>query len=469
MNGTTTELAQFVAGLKIAGSDANVPADVVERAKTLIADTIGISIRARYDADSTEAVMTAIDRLGLSGGSASVFGEPRSFTPLGAAIINGTLAHSLDFDDTHASASTHSSAPIMPAALAAAEMCGASGADVVAGVIAGYEVQLRLALALVPKDHYERGFHPTATCGVFGAAAAAGRVMGLSALEIENAFGAAGSQASGSMQFLANGSWNKRFHVGHACGNGLMAATLASQGYKGSSEAFEGKAGFLRAYAPNPKIELATKDLGKQWQTLNLAVKPYPTCRYSHAAMDALIDLRNTNDVKTDDIESVEIGLPKMGWKIIGDPVEAKQAPTNVVDGQFSMPFCAAVALREGKMAWDDYDRHLTDADTMSLCKRINTVVDARPEAEFPVNMSAVVRLTTKAGEHEAFVIVPKGEPSNFVSAEEISSKFMGLVEPYLSQSDAKTLLKSLLSLDKKKDIKDIMAISRAAQIREVA
>jgi len=469
MTGTTRQLSEFVAALNVSGTEANVPAEVVDRAKVLIADTIGISIRARHDADSTAAVMNAIDKLGLAGSGASVFGEPRSFTPLGATIINGTLAHSLDFDDTHASASTHSSAPIMPAAIAAAEMCGASGADVVAGVIAGYEVQLRLALALVPKDHYERGFHPTATCGVFGAVAAAARVMGLSADQIENAFGAAGSQAAGSMQFLENGSWNKRFHVGHASGSGLMAAVLASEGYKGSSQAIEGKAGFLRAYAPNPKIELATAGLGDTWETMNLAVKPYPTCRYSHAAMDALIDLRNTNDVATDDIESVEIGLPKMGWKIIGDPIEAKRTPANVVDGQFSMPFCAAVALREGKMAWDDYDRHLSDADTMSLCQRINTVVDDKPEAEFPRNMSAVVRLTTKAGEHEAFVIVPKGEPSNFVSSEEVRSKFMGLVEPYLTGAQAEDLLASLLALDKQSSINDIMAISRAAQVREVA
>jgi len=478
MNDTTQKLAQFASSLGVNGASraaapvVNVPEDVVARARVLVADTISIGIRARFDTDSTESIVSSMRDLGMTGGSgatATVFGDAEHYTPMAAALVNGTLAHSLDFDDTHAEGSIHASAPILPAALAAAEISQASGADFIAGVIAGYEVQLRLSLALVPKLHYERGYHPTATCGVFGAAAAAARVMGLSAEQIENAFGACGSQAAGSMQFLVNGSWNKRFHVGHAAASGLTSAVLASNGYKGSAEPIEGPAGFLNAYSPAPVIARATEGLGEDWETMNLAVKPYPTCRYSHAAIDALIDLRSANDVKSEDVESVEIGMSETGRRIIGEPEAEKRAPANVVDGQFSMPFCAAVALREGGMVWDDYDRHLGDADTLSLCQRISTVVDEKAQAEYPANMSSVVRLKTKHGEFESFVIVPKGEPSNFVSDEEIRSKFMGLVEPYLTNAQAEDLLGSLLALDKQPGINDIMAISRAAQVREVA
>ncbi len=443
MTAITRQLAQFAADLSI----ENIPTPVIERARILIADTVAISIRARHDAESTASVVATANALGHIG-QCTVFGDAQGYGAHAAALINGTLAHSLDFDDTHASASLHSSAPILPAALAAAQQCGASGADLVAGVIAGYEVQIRLALALNPQAHYDRGFHPTATTGTFGAAAAAARVMGLSADQIENAFGAAGSQAAGSMQFLENGSWNKRFHVGHASANGLMAATLAANGYIGSSAAIEGSRGFLQAYAPDPDMSLAAADLGDVWQTLNLAVKPYPTCRYSHAAMDALIAMRAANDIDYRDIDAVEVGLSEVGWKIIGDPEPAKRKPASIVDGQFSMPFCAAVVLRQGGLGWDDYNTHLTDTDTQQLCSRVSTVVESRAEAEFPKNMSASVSVMTRHGRLESFVQIPKGEPDNFVTDTEIKAKFDGLVGPYMSDSDADQLLRTLLTLD---------------------
>ncbi|MGY8960684.1 MAG: MmgE/PrpD family protein, partial [Alphaproteobacteria bacterium] len=263
------------------------------------------------------------------------------FAPPAAALINGTMAHSLDFDDTHAEGSLHSSAPIVPAALAAAEMAGASGKDFIAAIVAGYEVQIRLSLALGPSDHYDRGFHPTATCGVFGATVAAGKLLGLDAAAMENAFGVALSQAAGSMQFLADGAWTKRSHVGQAAQNGLMCAVLASEGFVGPLQAIEGERGFLHAYAPNGDVSKVMEGLGETWRTLELAVKPYPSCRYTHAAMDALAELRRDHDFDIEDIDSIEIGLPETGWKIVGHPAVDKQNPTSIVDGQFSMPFCA--------------------------------------------------------------------------------------------------------------------------------
>ena len=154
--------------------------------------------------------------MGMAAGNSGVFGDAARYTPAGAALLNGALAHSLDFDDTHAAGSLHPGAPVIPAALAAGEMAGASGADVLAGIVAGYEVTCRVALALPAGEHYDRGFHPTATCGAFGAAAAAARVFGLSAEQVEGALGTVLSQCAGSLQFLANGAWTKRFQVGWA-------------------------------------------------------------------------------------------------------------------------------------------------------------------------------------------------------------------------------------------------------------
>ena len=202
----------------------------------MVFDTVGIALRARHDTDSTPSLLAAVAKLGLAGGAATVIGDVDSYTPPGAALINGALAHSLDFDDTHAGGSVHVSAPIVPAALAAAELAGADGARLLAAIVAGFEVQIRLSMALDPHEHYKRGFHPTATCGTFGATAAAANIFGLDREQIESAFGICLSQAAGSLQFLADGAWSKRFQVGHAAMCGLTAASLASEGFRGPAE-----------------------------------------------------------------------------------------------------------------------------------------------------------------------------------------------------------------------------------------
>lgn len=457
MAAITLELARFVAGL----SYKTLPLEVRDRAKALALDVVGIMLRARHDADSTRPMISAAGRLGLTGGICTVIGDVQGYTPPGAAMLNGTLAHSLDFDDTHAPGSLHPSAPIVPAALAAAEMTGADGKALIAATVAGYEVQIRLALALDPAAHYDRGFHPTATCGAFGAAAAAGRLLGLDANGHANAFGIVLSMSAGSMQFLVNGAWTKRSHVGHAAMCGLIAATLAREGYLGAADAIEGKWGFLHAYAPDAGAGKVVEGLGRRWETMKIAVKPYPSCRYSHAALDGIFALVREHGIRADDVEEVLIGLPEPGWKIIGDPEPAKQSPKSVVDGQFSMAFCAAVALRSGGFVWDDYARHLHDAATLAFCRKVRTRVDAKAQADFPEEMSASVLIRTTRGDHETYVRIPKGEPSNFLSPQELRAKFDGLTAPYLSSRRRDALARALLALDDAQDIGAVLKLTR--------
>ncbi|MBI3916982.1 MAG: MmgE/PrpD family protein [Betaproteobacteria bacterium] len=457
MSAITRQLAQFVAGI----SYATLPVEVRERVKALTLDLAGIMLRARHEAESTPAMISAAGRLGFTGGTCTVIGDAAGYTPAGAAMLNGTLAHSLDFDDTHAPGSLHPSAPIVPAALAAAEMAGADGKAAIAAIVAGYEVQIRLSLALDPAAHYDRGFHPSATCGAFGAAAAAGRLLGLDAEGCANAFGIVLSMAAGSMQFLVNGAWTKRSHVGHAAMCGLIAATQASEGYKGAANAIEGKWGFLHAYAPAADAAKVVDGLGRRWETLKIAVKPYPSCRYTHAALDGILALARTHAIQADEVEAVTVGLPEPGWKITGDPEPAKQSPASVVDGQFSMAFCAAVALRSGGFVWDDYARHLGDPVTLALCKRVWTKVDPSAQADFPAEMSASVRIKTTRGEFETYVRVPKGEPANFLSAAELRAKFDGLAGPYLSAPRREALAQALLALDEAQDIGALLRLAR--------
>ena len=461
MGEITRRLAEFASHLDY----ETLPGAVKERTKALIADHIAIAYRARQEAAISPSIVSALERLGMGAGKGSVIGDTKSYAPPAAAFFNGALAHCLDFDDTHARASLHPSAPIVPAALAAAEMVSANGRDCIAAISAGYEVQIRLSLALGPSAHYARGYHPTATCGVFGAAAAAGRILGLTTEEMVHAYGLCGSQAAGSMQFLADGAWNKPFHVGYAAMSGLIAASLAGEGFRGAADAIEGSAGFLASYAPAPEPGEAIRALGADWETLEIAVKPYPSCRYGHAAMDALIALRADHDLDSDAVESVRIGLPQTGWRLIGDPESEKQNPRNYVDGQFSMPFVAAVALREGGMSWDSYAAHLEDPRTRALCRRISSVVDREVESHFPAHMAGSAKVRTRDGQELGkLVVIAKGEPENFPASAELRAKFDGLIGHYLPGEGSDALARALDAFESVERAADALALSRAPQ-----
>ena len=439
----TTDLSAFTANIRL---DA-LPQPVVARARLLLLDLAGNIVRARHDAESTPPLLAAARALGLAAGNSAVFGDTARYTPAGAALLNGALAHSLDFDDTHAEASLHPGAPVIPAALAAGEMAGASGADILAAIIAGYEITCRLALALPAAEHYQRGYHPTATCGVFGAAAAAARVFGLGDNQVADALGIALSQSAGSLQFLANGAWTKRFQVGWAAMSGLAAATLAREGFKGAADALEGKHGFLRAYAPNPRPERATEQLGAEWELMRTAVKPYPSCRYGHAGIDAALALRAELALQPDEIEHVTLGLPTSGMLLVGAPAEKKANPENVVDGQFSGPFVIATALVTGKMGWDSY-AHLTDPAVRALLPRIACENDNDAQAEYPANMSAKLTLQARGQTYTRMVKIPKGEPANFLTDAELRAKFHDLATPVLGNDQTARLADALLAID---------------------
>jgi len=460
MDNTSDSLASFASQLDY----DKIPIIVRERAKVLILDMIGVALRSRYDAESTSSLLEAAKHLGYCGGNCSVIGDLDRYTPPGAAFINGTLAHSLDFDDTHAAGSIHPSAPIVPAVFAAAEMVGASGRDVIAAIIAGYETQIRLSLALGPAEHYKRGFHPTATCGIFGAAAAAGCVLKMTSKQIVSAFGIALSQSAGSMQFLHEGGWTKRSHVGQASMNGLIAAIMAREGFRGAIDPMEGKAGFLSIYSPNSDLTKAIKGLGEHWETMSIAIKPYPSCRYSHAPLDGIRKLMIDQNISANEVLNVSIGVSQTAWDIIGGPVEQKQNPRSIVDGQFSMPFCAAVVIREGNMVWDNYSSHINDVATLALCKKIETKIGEKAEAEFPRNMAGSVKMTTARGEFETYVKVPKGEPENFVTELELRTKFDGLVKPYLGKTPTAMFADSILMMEQEQSITKVLNQSHPSQ-----
>src|SRR6201997_991330 len=424
----TATLAAYVANLRF----DDIPPHVLERAKILTLDFLGSAVRARRDAESTPSLLKMLEALALDGkGEATVFGDARTFTPAVAALLNGALGHSLDFDDTHADSSLHASAPVVPAAFAVGEMVGASGREVLTAIVAGYEVCCRLGNALDPTSHYARGFHPPAPAGPYGAAAAASRLFGLSQAQIVAAFGVSGSQAAGSLQFLVNGAWNKRYQVGAAAMNGVIAASLARSDFVGSTESIEGKHGLLVGYSDDAHPDKAVAGLGSTYETMKIGVKPYPSCRYTHAALDAIIAMRREHNLTPDQVKRVEIGLHRNGITLTGDAA-TKRYPRSVVGGQFSMFFTGAVALDQGRFGWDDYER-LGDAAIDALAERFDVVQDDRLEIGRSHPFGARVSIETDDGVHERLYADPSGEPSSFPGRAAMQQKFLTLARPVLA------------------------------------
>jgi 2-methylcitrate dehydratase PrpD len=451
----TATLAAYVANLKF----ADIPHAVRERAKILTLDFLGSAIRARRDAESTPALLQMLQALALDGaGLSTVFGDNRSWTPAVAALLNGALGHSLDFDDTHADSSLHPSAPVVPAAFAVGELVGASGRDVLTAIVAGYEVCCRLGNALDPTSHYARGFHPTATAGTYGAAAAAAKLFGLSTQQIIAAFGVSGSQAAGSLQFLVNGAWNKRYQVGAAAMNGVIAATLARNEFIGATQSIEGVHGLLVGYSDNAHPDKAVAGLGEIYETMKIGVKPYPSCRYTHAALDALITMRREHNLTPDQVKRVEVGLHRNGITLTGDAA-TKRHPTSIVGGQFSMFFTGAVALDQGRFGWDDYAR-LDDTSVNALADRFDVVQDDRLEIGRSHPFGARVAITTDDGVHERLHADPSGEPSSFPDARAMQQKFLQLARPVLD-GGAEKFADAILSLETFEQVEAATALGR--------
>ncbi len=285
-------------------------------------------------------------------------------------------------------------------------------------------------------------------------------MLGLDAAQTVSAFGVAGSQAAGSLQFLANGAWNKRWQVGAAAMNGLTAAVLAGEGFVGAAEAIEGVHGLLRGYSDGADPSRLVRGLGEAWETLNIAVKPYPCCRYAQAALDCIIALRAEHGFAAADVREVEIGLHRNGVVLVGEPAAAKRRPRNVVDGQFSMPFTAAVALDQGGFGWDDY-RRLGEPVLESLCDRVTVRRDEAVEAASPHPFGGRVRIVTAAGAFERSARDPSGEPDSFPDDHALRGKFLGLASPVLGEQ-AKRLADAILTLDRFADVGDALTSARA-------
>jgi 2-methylcitrate dehydratase PrpD len=430
----TRELVNFLHGVR----PETLPHEVLDRARYFLLDYLAVTVRGSQE-ESARCVQRMIQRAAPgtpAANCATVIGTPIRTLAVYAAFANGTASHGIEQDDTHSGGSIHLGTTMYSAALALAETMQETASEVfLAAVVAGYEAAARLAMALQPKEHYALGFHPTKTCGVFGAAITASKLLRLTEEQTLAAVGIAGSMAAGSMEFLAEGAWTKRIHPGLAARNGIEAALLASEGFAGPRHIFEGRDGFLHAYSRNPVPEHLTAGLGNSYEILHTAVKPHACCRYMQGPIDAVLALTREHTIQPEQVSRIEVAVLEAGWAIIAEPGDQKYNPQSVVDAQFSMPFGAAVSVICGAAGLDQFTlEQVRSPHVRDMMKKVVLVKDLRLEENFPREWPARVTIQLQDGqEHESFVRYPKGDPENPLTWDEMEAKFRSLAGTVLA------------------------------------
>jgi 2-methylcitrate dehydratase PrpD len=447
MEPLTRTLVHFSHALKF----ADLSSEVVQQTKCLLLDYLGVTV-AGTRTESAQAVYRMLnDPYDLGPRPCTIIGTYARSSPGRAALANGTAAHSVELDDTHQAGSIHLGVVMFSVAIAISEIQPKVDTEqFVAAVVTGYEVAARLAMALQPKLHYELGFHPTATCGVFGAAVTAAKLLGLSEDQMLSSVGIAGSMAAGSLEFLSDGSWTKRLHAGLAAQNGILAAKLAAEGFRGPASILEGRDGFLSAYSPDAKFYLVNQGLGKTFEILHTSTKPHACCRYMQAPIDALIELAITQDLRPEQISRVEIAVLEAGWPLVCEPRQRKYSPSSIVDAQFSIPFAAALALSYRQAGLDQFtDENLKSAQLQSLMSKVVMIKDKRIEENFPAEWATRVKVQlTNGDEFEKVVRFPKGDPENPLSWQELTTKFQSLAIRVFPKSHCQEIVDIVMEMN---------------------
>ncbi|ETN45392.1 uncharacterized protein HMPREF1541_09223 [Cyphellophora europaea CBS 101466] len=451
----TSIIAQWVSTT----TTASLNSSMRNKLSDLLLDMVGISAAAAQSSASTPAIVAAITSLSPPGsGSCTVLTKGSTYPAHIAALLNATFGHSLDFDDTHAASTLHPGVCAIWAAVAQAELSSNTDVDrFLLAVSVGYEITCRLGTEL-GYSAYSRGFHNTSTAGVFGAVAAIAVLKGLPAPTIEMAFGLAGSRAAGSMQYLDNGSHNKRLHPGFACHDAFVCVALAEQGVVGATRIFEGKMGFLNAYSPNQEKDLSRiiKDLGEEWVFVETSLKPFPACRMTHGGIEMADKLANKRRQKgitsnadlVKDVKSIEVRLRTANMSLVGDRTENKVHPKAEVDAQFSAYFQVAHAYLWGSQQGVKAYGRLGDQDVSALCDKIKCVVD--DEDPGLLGMGSRIIVDYEDGSREDTTITePLGEPSHPFERSAVELKFKGCMEPVYGPKTSQEVLKMVDGISK--------------------
>lgn len=470
------QFAEYCTSLSLSDMDD----DDVEYTKKLVLDTIGTTVGG-YEWSDSAAVMVETGRaLGSVGGDvprtavhdADATGGDGTATVLAtgerldagtAALVNGALSHSLDYDNRHSPGSLHIGSSVVSAALAAAESVDADGRTFLEGVVAGYDVAARLGMACNPRSSHERGFHPTGTCGTFAATAAASVVVGLDADRLVAAFGVNGSQAGASYQCSRTGGWNKRIHPGLAARRAFAAIAFAENGFEGPPDPIEGDLGFLQAYADRPRPERATAELGEVYEAARTKIKPYPVGTFAHVPIALLTELVAEGEVDPAAVQEVVVELPASGADMFARE-EGAPHPTTSAGAQFDMSFSVALALTAEEVGLTAFDDAIADeysGEFGRLMDATRTVASEELEEYLPELYPGRVTVRTSSRTVERFRDWVAGEPSHPMSWTDLAGKFADLTPKF--EEDGRTAIADAVRTVEGRSARDLVEAIRSA------
>jgi 2-methylcitrate dehydratase PrpD len=385
-------VAEALAEKIVAVKAASLPAATRRKCEDLLIDVVGLCVTARNEGYVASALAGWDDD-----GPCTVIGHQRRLSAAGAAFVNGTAAHGEDFDDTFEGGPVHAGAVIVPAVLAACEQHNPDGRTALIGIAVGTEVLCRLSL-VVPKAVHKAGFHPTAIFGAMGSAAGVGAALGLSAKQIVDALGIAGSMAGGIIEYLAEGAWTKRLHAGWAAQSGMRAAVLARAGFVGPRTVFEGVHGLFQGFAHTTKgdYEALTAEFGTRWVTDTLAFKPYPCGTMAHPYIDCARRLA-ARGVRSEDIHEIVCEVAEGTVHRLWEPLADKQRPRNGYAAKFATPYLLAAGfVRDGVGLGAFTEAAIRNPGVLALAAKVKYVID--PKNPYPNNYTGHVRATLKDG-----------------------------------------------------------------------
>ncbi len=436
-----------------------IPPPVIEKARHLVLDTVGVCIGSTQLDFGRSAIALATGWGGPP--QASIIGAGGLVAAQNAALANGILGHGQDYDDTHTESVVHPSAAMVPAALAEAERSGSSGRAMLAALVAGTEATIRLAMPALNRFHL-RGFHTTSIAATFGSALMSARLRGMSEEEANQAVGVGGSFTSGLLECVPAASGAKRLHAGWAALCGFVAADFAQRGFTGPATVFEGKLGVYNSFLRDEKLDLAVifDRIGERWEILDTRPKLYPCCHYLQSFLDCAAKLRREHAIRTDDIAKIECRIAAGAVNMVCDPWPRKIDPRTGYDARFSLPFAVALMFARGRAGTAEFsEATLPDPVIRSLMPKVSFEVEPRYEVK---DMPGWVRVTLANGaQHTAENPAVRGNAANPIPLDDLLDKYYANTG-FLGRAASERIAGQILALDESDGVGDLMAALRA-------
>ncbi|MBN2062042.1 MAG: MmgE/PrpD family protein [Deltaproteobacteria bacterium] len=444
----TRALAEFVAGIQY----RDLTEEVIDKAKNLILDQLGCQL-AFATLPWSKIIYRYVEAKhgGKEISTVSYYGL-RTVTE-DAVFANATFGHGFEMDDDEAHTMSHPGVVVIPSALALGEAKGINGKEFLTAVVAGYDAMLRVGMSSV--SMMNRGFHTTAVAGPFGAAAAAGKVMGQDGERLLNAFSIAASEASGISEYTISGGSVKRLHAGFAAQSGVKAVSLSELGVTGPTAALEGKKGVLQAFANEYFPEEITRDLGREFRILWTGHKPYCCCAAQHTTIDAVSEIIKEHHVRWEEINEIMVEQMPREIRAVGNIVQ----PEDMISAQFSGRFGIALRLIRGSNGFRDYsDENIRDPELLELAGKITYAEDHEMEKMPPGAAPTRITMKLKNGDtYTSRVDYAKGTPENPMTAEEIKEKFRGLASTVIPQKQVEKIIGTVRDLENLENIQGLI------------